>query len=162
MDDATKANDQAEQEHAHESLQQLVAYRLSRVQAKMNAQATRILRQNGGLTLVQWRVMLMLDIYGKITVGQIARITQFDKALISRTARSLVDLGYATMHTDEKDQRRHFLSKTQKGARVFNKAEPAMAARQDALMSALSEQQKQVLFAAFDNLEDVADRAMPA
>ena len=44
MDDATKANDQAEQEHAHESLQQLVAYRLSRVQAKMNAQATRILR----------------------------------------------------------------------------------------------------------------------
>ena len=148
-----------EDEGQDRKLQQLVSYRLSRVQAKLNAQATRILRANGGLTLVQWRVLVLLNTFGETTVGQLARESQFDKALISRTAQSLVRQGFVRMRADEKDHRQHLLKMTAAGARIFHQAEPHMQARQAALVASMSDAQMQVLFEALDRLEDVADQA---
>ena len=155
MDTAKRVEDEGQDR----KLQQLVSYRLSRVQAKLNAQATKILRANGGLTLVQWRVLVLLRTFGETTVGHLARESQFDKALISRTAQSLVQQGFVRMRADEKDHRQHLLKMTAEGARIFDEAAPHMHARQEALVSSMSEKQLQVLFEALDRLEDVADQA---
>ena len=140
------------------SLQDLVSYRLSRVQARLNAQATKILRANGGLTLVQWRVLVLLRAFGESTVGRIARESQFDKALISRTAQSLVRQGYVEMRLDASDQRQHLLRMTKAGAHIFDQAAPHMHARQETLMASLTDKQRRVLFTALDRLEAVADQ----
>lgn len=139
------------------SLHDLVSYRLARVQAKLNAQATRILRENGGLTLVQWRVLMMLQTMGETTVGKIARETQFDKALISRTAQTLTRNGLVALRDNESDHRQHLLTITDKGVTVFNIAAPHMYARQTALMNAISEEQRSLLFDALDRLEQAAE-----
>lgn len=140
-------------------LQELLSYRLSRVQAKLNVQATKILRANGGLTLVQWRILVLLGRFGETTVGRLAADSQFDKALISRTAQTLVQQGLVAMRSDEQDHRQHILAITDKGRQVHDRAAPHMQARQEALMSSMTEAQLRVLFQALDRLEEAADRA---
>ena len=139
-------------------LQNLISFRLSQVQAKLNAQATKVLKANGGLTLVQWRILVMMQINGETTVGRIARETHFDKALISRTVQTLVTQGLALMRTDENDHRQHLLTMTKLGQQVFEQAAPHMIARQNALTSAMSDEQLTTLFEALDLLEDAADQ----
>lgn len=139
-------------------LQHLLSFRLSRVQAKLNAQATKILKTNGGLTLVQWRILVMMQTIGETTVGQIARETQFDKALISRTAQTLVTQGLVEMRTGDKDHRKHMLTMTEAGQSVLDRAAPHMVARQDALRASMTEEQLSTLFQALDLLETAADQ----
>lgn len=139
-------------------LEQRVSYRLARLHVKLNAQATRILRRHGGLTLVQWRVLVMLNAFTETTAGQVARMTRFDKALISRTVTSLIRAGLVKARLDDSDQRRQLLSMTAPGARVFDAAAPHMYARQDALLESMDATQREVMFDALDRLEEVADR----
>ena len=140
-------------------LAQRVSYRLARLHVKLNAQATRILRRHGGLTLVQWRVLVMLNAFTETTVGQVARMTRFDKALISRTVKSLIRAGLVKARSDDADQRQQLLSMTASGARVFGAAAPHMYARQDALLESMDAAQREAMFDALDRLEQVADRA---
>ncbi|MDE0695816.1 MAG: MarR family winged helix-turn-helix transcriptional regulator [Boseongicola sp.] len=139
-------------------LEQRVSYRLARLHVKLNAQATRILRRHGGLTLVQWRVLVMLNAFTETTAGQVARMTRFDKALISRTVKSLIRAGLVKARSDDSDQRQQLLSMTASGARVFDAAAPHMYARQDALLESMDATQREVMFDALDRLEEVADR----
>ena len=139
-------------------LQNLLSFRLSQVQAKLNAQATKVLKTNGGLTLVQWRILVTMQMTGETTVGRIARETHFDKALISRTVQTLVAQGLALMRTDENDHRQHLLTMTMAGQKAFGKAAPHMIARQNALTSAMTDKQLSTLFDALDLLEEAADQ----
>ena len=139
-------------------LEQRVSYRLARLHVKLNAQATRILRRHGGLTLVQWRVLVMLNAFTETTVGQVARMTRFDKALISRTVKSLIRAGLVKARLDDSDQRQQLLSMTASGTRVFDAAAPHMYARQDALLDSMDATQRDVMFDALDRLEEVANR----
>ena len=139
-------------------LQNLLSFRLSQVQAKLNAQATKVLKTNGGLTLVQWRILVTMQMTGETTVGRIARETHFDKALISRTVQTLVAQGLALMRTDENDHRQHLLTMTMTGQQAFERAAPHMIARQNALTSAMSDEQLSTLFDALDLLEQAADQ----
>ena len=142
---------------AERPLQDRVSFRLARVQAKLNAQATRILKENGDLTLVQWRVLVMLQAIGQSTVGEIARETQFDKALISRTVQALVTRGLVTLHENANDHRQHLLNISAKGQSVFKSAAPHMFARQQALTNSMSDEQRHHLFDALDRLERAAE-----
>ncbi len=139
-------------------LEQRLTYRLARLHVKLNAQATRVLRQHGGLTLVQWRVLVMLNAFTETTVGQVSSMTRFDKALISRTVKSLIRAGFVKARSDDSDQRQQLLSMTASGARVFGEAAPHMYARQNALLESLDATQREVMFDALDRLEVVADR----
>ena len=60
-------------------LQQFLTYRLSRVQAKLNAQATRILREASGITLTQWRIIALVGAAGQTRLSQLAREAALDK-----------------------------------------------------------------------------------
>lgn len=139
-------------------LQNLISFRLSQVQAKLNAQATKVLKASGGLTLVQWRILVILQFTGETTVGRIANETHFDKALISRTVQTMVTQGLALMRTDENDHRQHLLTMTKAGQQAFERTAPHMIARQNALTSAMTDDQLSTLFEALDLIEDAADQ----
>lgn len=151
------AQSDREDEGRDRPLHDLVSYRLARVQAKLNAQATRILKENGGLTLVQWRVLLMLRGIGESSVGELARETQFDKALISRTVQTLVARGLVAHRGNERDHRQQLLSITPEGTAIFETAAPHMEARQKALRGAMSDEERSLLFDALDRLEAAAE-----
>ena len=140
-----------------QGLKSLISYRLARLQAKMNAKATRILKEHGGLSLMQWRVLVILDTFETTTITQIARESKFDKALISRTVQGLVRDKLISSRAEKSDLRQHNLKMTAKGRTAFEKAAPAMRARQAQLRAALSPDEYALFFDTLERLEAVTD-----
>lgn len=135
-----------------------LTYRLSRLQSRLNARATRILREKGGLTLMQWRVLVLADTLGTSTLGEMVKITQFDKGLLSRTIKSLHTKKLIALGSDPMDQRVQTLSITEAGRTLYDAAEPAMRERQSALLADFTSEEIEAIYAAFDRFEAVLDR----
>ena len=140
------------------SLRSFLTYRFSRVQAKLNAQAIAILRETSGLSLTQWRILAYLGIYGSATATEIADANAFDKALISRNIKPLIDEKLIAQRVDPKDQRSQILSLRPRGKQLYEATLPRMRNRQAVLMGALTPDQQKEIHEILERLEAAADR----
>lgn len=136
----------------------LVTIRIARLNARLTAQARRVLSETAGISLSQWRVFATIDFEGPISSVEIARKVGFDKALISRTVRSMLSEGLLSTTPDPQDHRRHVLDLTAKGRAVAERARAAMRSRQEALLGSMADDQREVLFQCFDQLEEILDQ----
>lgn len=143
-------------------LQKMVTFRLSRLNAKVTAQAAQILSDTSGLSLSQWRIMVMVDAYGRTTPAEIVRVTGFDKSQVSRTIKRMVADGLLTSETSQSDQRAHLIDFTDKGRALYDRGRPAMRARQTRLINSLSASELETLFRAFDKLEQALGASVAA
>ncbi|MEM6825258.1 MAG: MarR family winged helix-turn-helix transcriptional regulator [Pseudomonadota bacterium] len=139
-------------------LQNFLTYRLARVQARLNAQAVRLLKETAGINLSQWRVIAMIGSGGDDTVlaADLKRIMGFDKGLFSRTVRGLMADGLVTSAVDERDQRCQRLALTNSGRALYNSTLPVMRARQERLQDALDADELVALLSGLDKLETAA------
>lgn len=140
--------------YSADSLPKLMTFRLSRLQARANAQAARILKRYADISLSEWRIFVMIETNGKITPSQIVRLTQFDKGLVSRTIKRMHQNGLVRVENRESDQRSHLIDFTPDGLALFKRARPAMRQRQELLLEALDAEEHEILFRAFDKLDD--------
>ncbi len=138
-------------------LSERVTYRIARAHARMNAQAARLLRETAGLSLTQWRVLVMLAREKAFTAADIVRFTQFDKGLVSRTVSRMTEEDLISQATSRTDGRATVLKITDKGWKAYHKARPAMLARQSRLMSSLTVAERAAFYASLDRLEAVMD-----
>jgi Transcriptional regulators len=139
-------------------LRELVTFRLARLNAKLTAQASRKLAESAGISLTQWRVFALLDTEGIDTAAELARHTHFDKALISRTVRGMIEDGYLLATPSKTDQRSTLLALTDRGRRVAAHARPVMRDRQETLLASLSPEDLATFFACIDALDATVDR----
>ncbi len=139
--------------HDSESLKNMLSYRFARLNARLNAQASKILSQNGGLSLTQWRVLVMLDTLGETSHKKIADKTEFDKGLLSRTIKGMVKNGIIKSKINQSDGRGHILEMTDVGRSVFKNAKPHMRQRQQNLLDCLSDSEREILFIAISKLD---------
>lgn len=142
-------------------LSERVTYRLSRLQAKLNAQARRLLKDVADLTLTEWRVLVMINETDGVTMAEIGRRTQFDKGQLSRCIKGMVQKKLLTVLSDEADMRLRGLRITDEGRRRFALAWPAMRRRQDILTGSMSAEARAALWAAMDHLEAASDIEVP-
>lgn len=138
-------------------LTQFITFRLARLQARLNAQAARILKDASGLSLTQWRIIAWLGWRGPTRASDISRLAQIDKGLFSRKLKTLVAQGVLTSEPDKTDQRQHMLRLTAEGTRLFETTLPVMQRRQRALTGALTPEELTTFFAVLDKLEPLAD-----
>lgn len=138
-------------------LHQFLTYRLSRVQAKLNAQATAILRAHAGLTLSQWRILALVGAAGRTRLSELARIAALDKGLLSRNLKTLVADGLVKSKQDVIDHRVQHLSLSGSGQDLFETTLPRMHKRQRHLRSSMTANELDVLYRALDKLEIAAD-----
>lgn len=138
-------------------LEHFLTYRMARVQAKLNAQATRILREHADITLTQWRLIILLEAQGQTTAAHLSRVAAMDKGLISRNIKFLVDLGLVDTQRDEIDSRSHHLKLTEAGHKMQSNLMPRMRARQMELRSRLSDEENRLFISVLKILEDAAD-----
>ena len=122
-----------------DSLSQFLTYRISRLHGKLNAQASRMLRETVGLTLIQWRIVAFVGSAGEITASELIGYTDMDKGLVSRNVKRLIAEGVVTSGVDRDDSRVHVLSLTPRGQALFDTALPVMRRRQAHLQNAISE-----------------------
>ncbi len=138
-------------------LRNLMTFRFARIQARANAQAARILKSHTGISLSEWRMMVMVDVHGKITPAQIVRITNFDKALVSRTLKGMQQKGLLTIETSATDSRSHVIDFTPKGRDVHKRTKPIMQRRQETLAASLAPGELKVLFQSLDKIDAALD-----
>ncbi len=138
-------------------IQGRITYRLSRLNARLNAQASRILGKRYGISLTQWRVMVMVRALGQPTLTEIARDSQLDKGQLSRCIRGMVADGLVMASEKiESDHRMTRLRLTRKGERLHMQAWPAMRSRQEALLGSMNESERRIVFDVLDRLDRIA------
>lgn len=138
-------------------LNRLVTNRIERLHAKLNSQAIRILKENGKLSLMQWRVLVVLNSTENATHSKIAAKTQIDGGQISRCVKSMIASNLLIAEVHQTDNRQIYLRMTPKSKAMFQLALPAMRKRQSYFVNALPEDQHDVLFAALDTLDAMTE-----
>ena len=135
-----------------------LTYRLSRLQARLNAQAADLLRRHGGVPLAQWRVLLLL--YGGDVSSQkeIVGLAQFDKGQVSRLVDTLIERGLVIAKSGGDDKRVRTLSLTADGTAVVERLVPIMRERQRLLLNAFSAEEQAMLMEFISRLDGVADK----
>lgn len=139
-------------------LRRFVTYRISRVQAKLNAQATRLLREASGITLTQWRVIALIGAAGQTRSSTLTKEAALDKGLLSRNLKTLIEEGVVLSRTDDGDHRVQILSLTGKGRAIFEKTLPVTRARQAQLREGLSDEELRIFHKVLDHLEIAAEK----
>ncbi len=141
----------------NQPLYQFLTYRLSRVQAKLNAQANALLQKQSGLTLSKWRVLALVGAAGQTSLSELARKAALDKGLLSRNLKSMVEDGLILSKQYDIDHRVQHLSLSSKGQDLFDKTLPKMRIRQAKLREPLEPKELEALYSALDKLEIAAD-----
>ncbi|MEM6311760.1 MAG: MarR family winged helix-turn-helix transcriptional regulator [Pseudomonadota bacterium] len=139
-------------------LRRFVTYRISRVQAKLNAQASRILQETSGITLSQWRVIALVGAVGQTQSSKLSKEAALDKSLLSRNLKTLIEQGVMASRTDAEDHRVQILSLTDKGRAIFEKTLPVTRARQTQLREGLTDEDLKVFHKVLDHLEIAAEK----
>lgn len=137
-----------------------LTFKLARVQAKLTAQSSRILKDHAGITLTQWRLLSLIGANGRTTAAHLSREVEMDKGLISRNIKTMVSEGLVRITVDPDDNRAQHLELTETGNAMFQDTLPRMRARQDSLRALMDAEEEEVLNRLLDRLEVAAeDRA---
>ena len=140
------------------SLERFLTYRIARLNAVLNAQATRLLAEGHGLSLGQWRIVVTIGKGGARTSRQLLEMTQMDPALISRLLRQLEDRKLLKTGRSQTDRRVLDVTLTTTGQTVLDETFPVMQARQRALASELQASDLERLEAIIDRLFAAAQK----
>lgn len=138
-------------------LTQFLSYRLMRLHSALNAQATAILAGHG-LLLGQWRIIAICGEGVAHTSRDLGKFFGLDPAFVSRTLRSLESAGHVIISRRDTDRRLLFVALTESGQALYETVLPIMQERQQALLDALSEEERAMIFPILDKLETAAER----
>ena len=133
-----------------------VTFRLARLQNKLNAQATSLLKSKAGLSLVEWRLIQLLRIFENASLTRIADYVQMDKGQLSRKIKAMVGKGMLRVEKDEQDQRVQHLHLTKKAQRLSDKIMPTMEARQKLLLADVSAEDLAAFYRVVDKIEEAS------
>ena len=140
------------------ALKEQVTYLIARLNARLTAQAVRILRETSDLSLSQWRLMAVIDSQGPISMAEFIRFTEFDKGQTSRVASDLLRRGFLSAQEAENSKRIQILSFTPLGRAAFDAAAVRMKQRREFMVQALSPAEHVQLQVMVDKLNAACDR----
>lgn len=141
---------------AASAFQDFVTYRMSRVQAQLNAQAGAVLRQHGDLTPARWRILSLIAGGAPTRLMEICRLSGMDKGQVSRNLSRLVAAGLLSSERDTNDLRSQRIEITAEGAATVERIFPVMQARHNFLLEQLPDEDLEALRRALDVLEQAS------
>ena len=139
-------------------LTQFLTCRILCLHHALDAQAVAILSDISGIGPGQWRVLAMVGAGGVMTARGLARATGLDPAFISRTVRSLEDASLLWTARPDADRRVVTIGLTAHGTELYARTLSFKQARQEALLEALSPDERDAIFRIIDALESAARR----
>lgn len=151
------SSDSAPGHFAQHELTDFLTYRVVRLHHLLNAQTAAVLEHVAGITLSQWRVLVMVGSGAATTARDISRMSIVDPAMISRTTHALEEAGMLRARRPESDRRVLELSLTPKGREIYERVLPQMEARQDVLLNALDASERDAVYRILEKLEAAAE-----
>ena len=138
------------------TLQDFLTFRLARLNQALNNQVTDVLARHAQIGLTEWRVLSIVASSDAATARAVANLTGSDPAMISRAFKQLEDRGLVLTVRDNTDRRARQVHLTPSGRRLYEDVVPVMRNRQEALLNALSPDERAIIFGAIDKLMDAA------
>lgn len=120
-------------------------YRVSLVARLLDRRTTRMLAEEFGLSVAEWRVIAQLAQDSPSSVRDLAEKAFVDRAEVSRATASLVRRGYVNRWDNPDDRRGPLLACTKQGKALFKKIRPRRIAFHKSLTSRLDRSQVAVL-----------------
>lgn len=125
-------------------LTSFMTFRLARAHNKLNAQISHYLKIYSDITLVDWRVLRLLEAMGDTTMSQLSRLLQMDKGQLSRKIRGLVARKLITSRMDMVDSRQQILRIDAAGRDLVRHILPKVQERQKMLVEGISRQDLEI------------------
>lgn len=136
-------------------------YRVAQLSARLNVQASRLLRDSCDLSPVQWRLLALIHVSAPVNSATLVRSIAMDAGQFSRSLKSLINDGLIKSRVDTTDHRRQVLSLTSKGIKRYKLAAPIMKKRRDALMHGVSKADRDAFFRVLDHLDSKLSDSEP-
>lgn len=128
----------------------VLSNRISRVVARSYAESY-------GIGVIDWRTLVAIEHFGPTTASAISERTQLDKGSLSRAVDRLSKKGWIERSSGSRDRRQTLLRITEAGKAEYRAIAPQALERQRALLSALSEREREDLAGLIDRLLLQAD-----
>ncbi len=132
-------------------LEEHLSFRLSRLNKLLDMHATRNLTQSD-LNLTDYRILLVLSLFGETSAADLSRLMVIDRAQISRSVGALIRAGHLLERGDPRSRRRKLLSLSKMGQAALAREKPFFETRQKMFEDILSPQELEGLMAAIDKL----------
>jgi DNA-binding MarR family transcriptional regulator len=119
---------------------------------KLASGASTVYRRLFGIGITEWRVISMLAVEPNITAQRICQVIGLDKAIVSRTIRTLEEQSYVSAHPDKTHGRRITLALTAKGWHLHDEVYKVAIERERILLGDLSDAERERLILLLRNL----------
>ena len=139
-----------------------LTFRIARLQARLNAQASELLNAYAQISLSEWRILAVLSNPSVKTQKDVLNAMGLDKGQISRTLKRLEGRGLINMAWSKSDQRQRQVSLAPGGVEIVDKMSPIMMKRQAYLQSDISASDIDLLFELIGKLEANAGPISPS
>ena len=120
-------------------LQNFLPYQLSVLSNKVSAGIAKFYREQYGISVAQWRVLVLLSDISKQTAKELIQKSQMDKVRVSRTMKSLLTKNFINESICKDDARARRYTLTKHGNQLINAVKPKALAFEKALLSSLNE-----------------------
>lgn len=123
------------------SIDELLNYRLLKLQAQSGAPVIRLLEGRFGIARREWRLIGLLALHGALSPSALAREADLDRPRTSRALGVLVGKGLVTRQALPGDARQARVALTDAGQQLYREILPEVAAINRAVLEALSDAQ---------------------
>lgn len=135
-------------------LQRFLPYRLSLLSNMLSTVIARIYETDSGLTVSEWRLLVILARYQPISANEVCTHTAMDKVRVSRAVSRAQAAGLVDRQTDSDDRRRSVLSLTPAGQTLHDRLVPLALEREREVLKGLNPEEIDQLFAMIDRLSN--------
>lgn len=127
------------------TLDDYVTYKVTVLAQMFGREAARIYSAKWGLSLPQYRILIVLGKLPGMSLRELTDQTQMDKGQISRVVTQMEADGLITRESDKNDGRRLVLTLTQSGAQLHQQTIGTSEARQKEILGVLSREELDAL-----------------
>ena len=120
-------------------------YLVTVLSERIARRTSRIVKEEAGLNLSQWRVMAAIGEVPGRSSADVVTITPMDKGIVSRAAKALLEQGLVLREASQTDGRISYLYLTEKGQETYEALVPLVEGVLNRAGDALSEEEQSQL-----------------
>lgn len=150
-------------------LDRFLPYLVNVLASRLSTELAQVYEARFGISIPEWRVIAHLSQNQAVSVREVFRRVDMDKAKVSRAAARLEARGFITKRANSDDRRLVKLSLTRKGRRLFEEIAPLALAYERGFLDRLSEREAATfrtllvkLLSPNEKSKTLADQSAPA
>ena len=134
-------------------LEDFLPYRLAILSHTVSSLIARVYDKRFGVTIPEWRVILIVGRFPGLSAVEVAERTMLDKVPVSRAVTKLIKAGRIDREFADADRRRSILTLSEEGRKVHDEIAPLALAMEEDLLHGLDQAQ-------IDTLNTVIERLL--